>query len=147
MYQRFTDRARKVLQLANQEAVRSNHEYIGSEDVLLGLIGEGEGVAANALKHLKVDLRKVRIEVDTLLQSGSDIAIAASCRKAGQIKEVVDYSILEALNLNHDYVGTEHILLGLLRDQHGVAAHVLINMGLTLEKVREETLKLLGRKS
>ena len=144
MYERFTDRARKVMQLANQEAQRFNHEYIGTEHVLLGLIKEGSGVAANVLKNLDVDLRKIRLEVEKLVQSGPDMVTMGKLPQTPRAKKVIEYSMEEARNLNHNYVGTEHILLGLLREQEGVAAQVLMNLGLKLEDVREEVLNLLG---
>ncbi len=144
MYERFTDRARKVMQLANQEAQRFNHEYIGTEHVLLGLIKEGSGVAANVLKNLDIDLRKIRLEVEKLVQSGPDMVTMGKLPQTPRAKKVIEFSMEEARNLNHNYVGTEHILLGLLREQEGVAAQVLMNLGLKLEDVREEVLNLLG---
>src|SRR3972149_9777572 len=144
MYERFTDRARKVMQLANQEAQRFNHEYIGTEHILLGLIKEGSGVAANVLKNLDVDLRKIRLEVEKLVQSGPDMVTMGKLPQTPRAKKVIEYSMEEARNLNHNYVGTEHILLGMLREQEGVAAQVLMNLGLKLEDVREEVLNLLG---
>ena len=144
MYERFTDRARKVMQLANQEAQRFNHEYIGTEHILLGLIKEGSGVAANVLKNLEVDLRKIRLEVEKLVQSGPDMVTMGKLPQTPRAKKLIEYSMEEARNLGHNYVGTEHILLGLLREQEGVAAQVLMNLGLKLEEVREEVLSLLG---
>ena len=144
MYERFTDRARKVMQLANQEAQRFNHEYIGTEHILLGLIKEGSGVAANVLKNLDVDLRKIRLAVEKLVQSGPDMVTMGKLPQTPRAKKVIEYSMEEARNLNHNYVGTEHVLLGLLREQVGVAAQVLMNLGLKLEEVREEVLNLLG---
>src|SRR5258708_7041832 len=144
MYERFTDRARKVMQLANQEAQRFNHEYIGTEHILLGLVKEGSGVAANVLKNLDVDLRKIRLEVEKIVQSGPDMVTMGKLPQTPRAKKVIEYSMEEARNLNHNYVGTEHILLGLLREQEGVAAQVLMNLGLKLEDVREEVLSLLG---
>jgi ATP-dependent Clp protease ATP-binding subunit ClpC len=144
MYERFTDRARKEMQLANQEAQRFNHEYTGTEHVLLGLIKEGSGVAANVLKNLDVDLRKIRLEVEKLVQSGPEMVTMGKLPQTPRAKKVIEYSMEEARNLNHNYVGTEHILLGLLREQEGVAAQVLMNLGLKLEEVREEVLNLLG---
>jgi ATP-dependent Clp protease ATP-binding subunit ClpC len=144
MYERFTDRARKVMQLANQEAQRFNHEYIGTEHVLLGLIKEGSGVAANVLKNLDIDLRKIRLEVEKLVQSGPDMVTMGKLPQTPRAKKVIEYAMEEARNLGHNYVGTEHILLGLLREQEGVAAQVLMNLGLKLEDVREEVLNLLG---
>ena len=144
MYERFTDRARKVMQLANQEAQRFNHEYIGTEHVLLGLVKEGSGVAANVLKNLDVDLRKIRLEVEKIVQSGPDMVTMGKLPQTPRAKKVIEYAMEEARNLNHNYVGTEHLLLGLLREQEGVAAQVLMNLGLKLEDVRDEVLNLLG---
>ncbi len=144
MYERFTDRARKVMQLANQEAQRFNHEYIGTEHILLGLVKEGSGVAANVLKNLDIDLRKIRLEVEKIVQSGPDMVTMGKLPQTPRAKKVIEYSIEEARNLGHNYVGTEHLLLGLLREQEGVAAQVLMNLGLKLEDVREEVLNLLG---
>ncbi len=144
MYERFTDRARKVMQLANQEAQRFNHEYIGTEHILLGLVKEGSGVAANVLKNLDVDLRKIRLEVEKLVQSGPDMVTMGKLPQTPRAKKVIEYAIEEARNLSHNYVGTEHLLLGLLREDEGVAAQVLRNLGLKLEDVREEVLNLLG---
>src|SRR5882762_773040 len=144
MYERFTDRARKVMQLANQEAQRFNHEYIGTEHILLGLIKEGSGVAANVLKNLDIDLRKIRLEVEKIVQSGPDMVTMGKLPQTPRAKKVIEYSIEEARNLNHNYVGTEHLLLGLLREQEGVAAQVLMNLNLKLDEVREEVLNLLG---
>ena len=144
MFERFTDRARKVMALANQEAQRFNHEYIGTEHILLGLVKEGSGVGANVLKNLDVDLRKVRLEVEKLVKSGPETAAMGKLPQTPRAKKVIEYAIEEARNLNHNYVGTEHLLLGLLREQDGVAAQVLMNLNLKLEDVREEVLNLLG---
>lgn len=144
MYERFTDRARKVMQLANQEAQRFNHEYIGTEHMLLGLVKEGTGVAANVLKNLGVDLRKIRLEVEKLVQSGPEMITMGKLPQTPRAKKVIEFSMEEARNLNHNFVGTEHILLGLLREHEGVAAQVLMNLDLKLEDVREEVLNLLG---
>jgi ATP-dependent Clp protease ATP-binding subunit ClpC len=144
MFERFTDRARKVMALANQEAQRFNHEYIGTEHILLGLVKEGSGVGANVLKNLDVDLRKVRLEVEKLVKAGPEMVTMGRLPQTPRAKKVIEYAIEEARNLNHNYVGTEHLLLGLLREHDGVAAQVLMNLGLKLEQVREEVLNLLG---
>src|SRR5947199_1481119 len=144
MFERFTDRARKVMALANQEAQRFNHEYIGTEHILLGLVKEGSGVGASVLKNLEVDLRKVRLEVEKLVKSGPDMVTMGKLPQTPRAKKVIEYAIEEARNLNHNYVGTEHLLLGLLREHDGVAAQVLMNLNLKLEEVREEVLNLLG---
>jgi len=130
--------------LANQEAQRFNHEYIGTEHVLLGLIKEGSGVGANVLRNLGVDLPKVRMEIEKLVKAGPDMVTMGKLPQTPRAKKVVEYAIEEARNLNHNYVGTEHLLLGLLREHDGVAAQVLLNLGLKLEEVRGEVLSLLG---
>lgn len=143
MYERFTDRARKIMQLANEEARRFNHEYIGTEHILLGLVKEGSGVAALMLKNLDVDLRKIRLEVEKLFVKGPDMVLG-HLPKTPRARQVIDYSMEEAQSLGHDHVGSEHLLLGLLREQEGVAAQVLMNLGLNLEAVRTEIRKLPG---
>ncbi len=144
MFERFTDRARKVMALATQEAQRFNHEYVGTEHILLGLVQEGTGVGANVLKNLGVDLQKVRMEVERLAKSGPEMVTMGKLPQTPRAKKVIEYAIEEARNLDHNYVGTEHLLLGLLREGEGVAAQVLMNMGLKLDEVREEVLHLLG---
>ncbi|MEM0984518.1 MAG: Clp protease N-terminal domain-containing protein, partial [Planctomycetota bacterium] len=144
MFERFTDRARKVMALANQEAQRFNHEYIGTEHILLGLVKEGSGVGANVLKNLDVDLRKVRLEVEKLVRAGPEMVTMGKLPQTPRAKKVIEYAIEEARSLNHNYVGTEHLLLGLLREHDGVAAQVLMNLNLKLEEVRDEVLNLLG---
>lgn len=148
MYERFTDRTRKVMQLANQEAQRFNHEHIGTEHILLGLVKEGSGVAANVLKNMGVDLRKIRLEIEQIVHptpvTGDDMVTMGKLPHTLRAKKVVEYSIEEARNLNHNYVGTEHMLLGLLAENEGIAAQVLMNLGVKLENMREEVLNLLG---
>ncbi len=144
MFERFTDRARKVMALANQEAQRFNHEYIGTEHILLGLVKEGSGVGATVLKNLEVDIKKLRLEVEKLVKSGPDMVTMGKLPQTPRAKKVIEYAIEEARALNHNYVGTEHILLGLLRESEGIAAQVLMNLGLKLEDVRQEVLNLLG---
>jgi ATP-dependent Clp protease ATP-binding subunit ClpC len=144
MFERFTDRARKVMALSNQEAQRFNHEYIGTEHILLGLVKEGSGVGATVLKNLDVDIKKVRLEVEKLVKSGPDMVTMGKLPHTPRAKKVIEYAIEEARSLNHNYVGTEHLLLGLLRETEGIAAQVLMNVGLRLEDVRQEVLNLLG---
>jgi ATP-dependent Clp protease ATP-binding subunit ClpA len=144
MYERFTDRARKTMALANGEAQRFNHEYIGTEHILLGLIKEGCGVGAKVLKNLDIDLRKIRLEIEKLVKSGPEMVSLGKLPQTPRARKAIEYAIEEARNLNHNYVGTEHILLGLLREHDGVASAVLMNLGLKLEEVREEVLNLLG---
>ena len=144
MFERFTDRARKIMALANQEAQRFNHEYVGTEHILLGLVKEGFGVGANVLKNLGIDLRKVRLEVEKLVKHGPDMVTMGKIPQTPRAEKVIEYAIEEAASLNHVYVGSEHLLLGLLREEEGVAAQVLMNLGLELWQVREEVLNLLG---
>ncbi len=144
MFERFTDRARKVMALANQEAQRFNHEYVGTEHVLLGLVKEGQGVAANVLHNLGIDLKKIRLEVEKIVKSGPDMVTMGKLPQTPRAKKVIEFAIEEARNLGHNYVGTEHLLLGLLREHDGVAAQVLMNLGLKLDDVRAEVLNILG---
>ena len=130
--------------LANQEAQRFNHEYIGTEHILLGLVKEGTGVGANVLKNLGVELHRVRMEIEKLVKAGPDMVTMGKLPQTRRAKKVIEYAIEEARNLNHNYIGTEHLLLGLLREREGVAAQVLMNMSLKLDEVREEVLHLLG---
>ena len=144
MFERFTDRARKVMALANQEAQRFNHEYIGTEHILLGLVKEGSGVGATVLKNLDVDIKKLRLEVEKHVKSGPDMVTMGKLPQTPRAKKVIEYAIEEARALNHNYVGTEHILLGLLRETEGIAAQILMSLGLKLEDLRQEVLNLLG---
>jgi ATP-dependent Clp protease ATP-binding subunit ClpC len=144
MFERFTDRARKVMALANQEAQRFNHDVIGTEHILLGLVKEGSGVGATVLKNFDVDIKKLRLEVEKHVKSGPDMVTMGKLPQSPRAKKVIEYAIEEARALNHNYVGTEHILLGLLRESEGIAAQVLMSLGLKLEEVRQEILNLLG---
>jgi len=144
MFERFTDRARKVLAIANQEAQRLNHEYIGTEHMLLALVKEGSGAGATVLKNLGVNLPILRAEIDKLVASGPHPPTAGKLPQTPRAKMAVTYAIEEARALNHNYVGTEHLLLGLLRESDGIAAQVLMNLGLKLEDVRQAVLNLLG---
>lgn len=143
MYERFTDRARKVMWLANQEAQRFNHEYVGTEHILLGLVKEGVGVAAHVLASFGIDLRKIRLEVEKLIQSGPDIVTIGKLPQTPGTKKVMELAIEEARELNDNHVGTEHLLLGLLRHNEGVAASVLNNLGVSHDYARVYTLALL----
>jgi ATP-dependent Clp protease ATP-binding subunit ClpC len=136
MYARFTDRARKVMQLANQEAQRFNHPCICTDHILLGLVKEGSGVAANVLKNLDIDLRQIRLEVEKIVQSGPDVVTMGKLPQTPRAKKVIESAVEEARSLNHNYIGTEHLLLGLLRDQEALAVHVLSNLGLTPGLIR-----------
>lgn len=144
MFDRFTDRARKVMTLAREEARRFNHEYIGTEHILLGLVKEGSGVAASVLQNLDIELKKIRIEIEKIVQTGPDLVSVGQLPFTPRVKKVLEYAMDEARNLSHNYIGTEHLLLGLLREQEGVAAQVLLNLGIKLEDVREEVISVLG---
>lgn len=129
MYERFTDRSRKVMQLANQEATLMNHEYIGTEHILLGIVKEGTGgIAAIALSHVGLTLAAVRQEVKKCLVEGPDMTPLSKLPQTPRTKRVIEYAIEEAKNRNHNYVGTDHLLLGLIREKEGVAHHVLSSL-------------------
>lgn len=145
MFDRFTDRARKVMALAREEARRFNHEYIGTEHILLGLVKEGSGVAANVLQNLDIELKKVRFEVEKIVQTGPDLISVGQLPFTPRVKKALEFSMEEARTLGHNYIGTEHLLLGLIKEQEGVAAQVLMNLGLKLEDVRDEIIGLLGQ--
>ncbi|MBI3982629.1 MAG: ATP-dependent Clp protease ATP-binding subunit [Gemmatimonadetes bacterium] len=141
----FTDRVRKVLQMAREEAARLHHEYVGTEHILLGLIREGEGVAAAVLTNLNVDLEEIQQKIEETVKKGKAPAAAGpDLPYTSRAKKVLELSMSEARELNHSYVGTEHLLLGLLREEKGIAAQVLTDAGVNLEQARAETLRLLG---
>jgi len=141
----FTDRVRKVLQMAREEAARLHHEYVGTEHILLGLIREGEGVAAAVLTNLGVDLDDVQQKVEETVKKGKAAAATGpELPYTSRAKKVLELAMMEARELSHSYVGTEHLLLGLLREEKGIAAQVLTDAGVTLEQARAETLRLLG---
>src|SRR5216110_1789092 len=141
----FTDRVRKVLQMAREEAARLHHEYVGTEHILLGLIREGEGVAAAVLTNLNVDLEEIQQKIEETVKKGKAAAAAGpDLPYTSRAKKVLELAMSEARELNHSYVGTEHLLLGLLREEKGIAAQVLNSLGVSLEEARAETLKLLG---
>ena len=144
MFDRFTDRAKKVMSFARQEAMKFNHEYIGTEHVLLGLVQEGSGVAANVLKNMTVDLEKIRHEVEKIVKTGPSMVTMGQLPFTPRAKKVLELSMEEASQLSHNYIGTEHLLLGLIRENEGIAAQVLMNLGVKLEEVREEVLEFLG---
>jgi ATP-dependent Clp protease ATP-binding subunit ClpA len=144
MQERFTDRARKVMQLAKQEAERFCHEYIGTEHILLGLIREGSGVAANVFKNLGISLARIRLEIEQIVLSGPDMVTMGKLPQTPRAKKVIEYAVEEARKLNHNYVGTEHLLLGLIREEEGVAGQVLMNLGLSLQVLRDEVMNILG---
>jgi ATP-dependent Clp protease ATP-binding subunit ClpC len=141
----FTDRVRKVLQMAREEAARLHHEYVGTEHILLGLIREGEGVAAAVLTNLNVDLDDIQQKIEETVKKGkATSAPGPDLPYTSRAKKVLELAMTEARELNHSYVGTEHLLLGLLREEKGIAAQVLTDAGVTLEQSRAETLRLLG---
>ncbi|MFV0339425.1 MAG: ATP-dependent Clp protease ATP-binding subunit [Parachlamydiaceae bacterium] len=141
MFDKFTNRAKQVIKLAKKEAQRLNHNYLGTEHVLLGLLKLGQGVAVNVLKNLNIDFETVRAEVEKLVGYGPEIQVYGDPALTGKVKKVFEYANEEAANLNHNYVGTEHLLLGLLRQTDGVAAQVLENLNVNLKEVRKEVLK------
>jgi ATP-dependent Clp protease ATP-binding subunit ClpC len=142
MFQRFTDRARRVVVLAQEEARLLNHNYIGTEHILLGLLNEDEGIAAGALQSLGINLKKVRAQVVEIIGQGAQ-APSGHIPFTPRAKKVLELSLREALQLGHDYIGAEHILLGLIREGEGVAAQVLKALGTELQKVREAVIELL----
>ena len=144
MFNRFTERARKVILLAKEEAKRFNHDYIGTEHILLGLIREGEGVAAAVLQNLGLSSDQIRLEVEKLVQLGPSTIVSGDIPFTPKAKKVIELAMDEARNLGHNYIGTEHLLLGLIREGEGIAAQVLVNLGLDLGKVRQEVMELLG---
>ena len=144
MFNKFTERARKVILLAKQEAKRFNHDYIGTEHILLGLIKEGESVAAAVLQNLGLSLETIRLEVEKLVQFGPSTIVSGDIPFTPKAKKVIELAMDEARRLGHNYIGTEHLLLGLIKEGEGVASHVLMNVGLDLNKVRAEVIKLLG---
>jgi ATP-dependent Clp protease ATP-binding subunit ClpC len=143
MFERFTDRARRVVVLAQEEARMLNHNYIGTEHILLGLIHEGEGVAAKALESLGISLEAVRSQVEEIIGQGQ-AAPTGHIPFTPRAKKVLELSLREALQLGHNYIGTEHILLGLLREGEGVACQVLVKLGANLPKVRARVYELLA---
>jgi ATP-dependent Clp protease ATP-binding subunit ClpA len=142
MFERFTDRARRVVVLAQEEARMLNHNYIGTEHILLGLIHEGEGVAAKALESLGISLDAVRQQVEEIIGQGQQ-APSGHIPFTPRAKKVLELSLREALQLGHNYIGTEHILLGLIREGDGVAAQVLMKLGADLSRVRQQVIQLL----
>ena len=145
-FEKFSERARRVLSLAQEEAQRFNHNYIGTEHILLGLVRETEGVAARVLSGLTIDLSKVRSAVEFIIGRGEKPA-EGEIGLTPRAKKVVELAVDEARRMNHTYIGTEHLLIGLLREGEGVAAGVLESLGVTLEKVRAETHRILSNSS
>ena len=141
-FDKFTERARKVLGLAQEEAQRLQHNYIGTEHLLLGLVREGEGVAAKVLRNLGVDLNEARSAVEAIIGHGNRVVIG-ELGLTPRAKKVIELAVDEARRLNHPYIGTEHLLLGLVREGQGIAAGTLEKLGVELEKLRAETLRVL----
>jgi ATP-dependent Clp protease ATP-binding subunit ClpC len=143
MFERFTDRSRRVVVLAQEEARLLNHNYIGTEHLLLGLVHDGEGVAAKALESLGISLEAVRAQVEQIIGQGQS-APSGHIPFTPRAKKVLELSLRESKQLGHDYIGTEHILLGLIREGEGVAAQVLVNLGGGLSRVRQQVIQLLS---
>ncbi|MCL2924294.1 MAG: AAA family ATPase, partial [Trichodesmium sp. MAG_R04] len=143
MFERFTEKAIKVIMLAQEEARRLGHNFVGTEQILLGLIGEGTGVAAKVLKSMGVNLKDARIEVEKIIGRGSGF-VAVEIPFTPRAKRVLELSLEEARQLGHNYIGTEHLLLGLIREGEGVAARVMENLGVDLSKVRTQVIRMLG---
>lgn len=146
-FDKFTERARQVFALAQEEAQRFQHNYIGTEHLLLGLIREGEGVGARVLKNMGVDLADVRASVEKIIKRGDRVVVGGAIGLTPRAKKVVELAMVEARSLDHHYIGTEHLLLGLVHEGEGIAARVLENLGINLERVRREMLAELGRTS
>ncbi len=138
MFDRFTDRARKALGLSRQEAQRFSHDYIGVEHVLLGLVAEGGGVAADVLKNLDVDPKRIRAEVERHLSYGSTMVTTGQLPFTPRARRMLELALEEASNLGHNYIGTEYLLLGLIHEGRGTAARVLAALGVTADAVRRE---------
>src|SRR3989442_5255785 len=143
-FDKFTERARRVLTLAQEEALRFNHNYIGTEHLLLGLVREGEGVAAKVLANLGVELNKVRSAVEFII-GRCDRAVMGEIGLTPRAKKVIELAVDEARRLGHHYIGTEHLLLGLVREGEGIAASVLQRLGVNLEKVHTQTVQVLSQ--
>ena len=141
----FTERVRKVLAMSREEAVRLHHEYVGTEHILLGVIREGEGVAATVLQNLDVDLDALENTIESIVKKGrSDHTTGPDLPYTSRAKKVLELAMSEARELNHSYVGTEHLLLGLVREEKGIAAQVLLDSRVTIDNARGETLRILG---
>jgi ATP-dependent Clp protease ATP-binding subunit ClpC len=141
----FTERVRKVLALSRQEAARLHHEYVGTEHILLGLIREGHGTAATALQNLDVELDEIQEKIEEIVKKGKAAQTTGpDLPYTSRAKKVLELAMTESRELNHGYVGTEHLLLGLLREEKGIAAQVIASFGVTLDKARAEVLRILG---
>jgi ATP-dependent Clp protease ATP-binding subunit ClpC len=143
-FDKFTERARKVLSLAQEEAQRFQHNWIGTEHLLLGLVREREGVAAQVLLNLGVELQAIRDAVEFIIGRRDRIVVLGQIGLTPRSKKVIELAVDEARSLNHHYIGTEHLLLGLLREGEGIGAGILESLGVTLEKARRETIRILS---
>ncbi|HUT85263.1 MAG TPA: ATP-dependent Clp protease ATP-binding subunit [Elusimicrobiales bacterium] len=141
---RFTDRAQKVIMIAQEEAKRLNHDYVGTEHILLGLVSLGEGVAAQVLNNVGVSFRHIRAEIEKMVGVGDNMMLLGEIPFTPRAKKVLEFAVEEAQHMGHSYIGTEHILLGLIREEEGVAARVLENLGMKLDSVRKAVLELIG---
>jgi len=144
MFDRFTDRARKVMGLARQEAQRFNHQYIGTEHLLLGMVQEGSGIAANTLRNLDVSPQQIEAEIKKLTQDGPTMVTMGQLPFTPRTTKVLEYASAAAHDMRHNYIGTEHLLLGVITETGGVAAQALGNLGLNLQNIRKEVMELLG---
>ncbi len=144
MFDKLSGRAKKVIELAREEAERLNHGYIGTEHILLGLVKEGGGVAVNVFQNLSIDLEEIRVETEKAVPLGPDIAIVGELPFTPRVKQVLVYAMEEARVSGINYMGTEHQLLGLLMEHEGAAAKVLANLGVNLEDVQDEISILMG---
>ena len=144
MSNRFTDRVQRVIIIAQEEAKRLNHDYVGTEHILLGLVGLGEGVASKVMQNLGLDARRVRAEIEKLVGTGDNIMLLGEIPFTPRAKKVLELAVEEAQTMGHSYVGTEHVLLGLIREEEGIAARVLENLNVRIDDVREEVINLIG---
>jgi ATP-dependent Clp protease ATP-binding subunit ClpC len=147
MYIRLTDRAVNVMHLANQEAVRLQHEYVGTEHLVLGVVAESSGNAIVVLRKLRVEPQRVRLEVEKIVQPGPEPAPTGRLPLTPRAKKVFEFAITGARDLNHEAMGTEDLLVGLLLEEQGVAGQILMNLGLTLDDVRDEVARLTEREA
>ena len=146
-FDRFNDRAKRVLALAQDEAIRFNHNYIGTEHLLLGLVREGEGVAARVLDSLGVELSKVRTAVEFIIGRGDSTTSPSEITLSPRTKKLIELAVDESRKLGHSHVGTEHLLLGLIRDDGSMACEILKAQGVTLEKIRHQVIATLGQQN
>ena len=143
MYEHFTDGARLAMQNANQEALRLNHQYIGTEHILLGLVNQCSSVVAAVLRVFNLDPKKIHLEIEKVVYAGPDMVAACKLPQTPRAKKVIEYAMVAARHLNHNYIGAEHLLLGLMGEKEGIAAQILTQLGLTQEKTEEALLCVL----